>query len=42
MAIALGPKTMVSPNELLMSQHVSNEAIIRLFVEKGIFAKKIF
>jgi len=36
MAIALDPKTMVSSEELLISQVVSNEAIIRLLVEKGI------
>ena len=42
MATALDPKTMVSPNELLMSQDVSNEAIIRLLIEKGIFTKEEF
>jgi hypothetical protein len=42
MAIAPDPKTMVSPNELLMSQVVSQEAIIRLHVEKGIFSKEEF
>jgi hypothetical protein len=40
MAIAPDPKTMVSPNELLMSQIVSQEAVIRLLVEKGIFSKE--
>ena len=39
MAIALDPKTMVSPNELLLSQVISQEAIIRLLVEKGILTK---
>ena len=40
MAIGIDPKTMVSPNELLMSQVVSQEAIIRLLVQKGIFSKE--
>jgi len=40
MAIALDPKQIVSSEELLMSQVVSREAIIRLLVEKGIFSKK--
>ncbi len=35
-------KTMVSPNELLTSQVVSNEAVIRLLIEKGIFSKQEF
>jgi len=39
MAIALDPKQIVSSEELLMSQVVSREAIIRLLVEKGIFSK---
>jgi hypothetical protein len=42
MAIALDPKTMVSPNELLMSQVISQKAVIRLLVEKGIFTKEEF
>jgi hypothetical protein len=42
MATPLDPKTMVSPNEPLMSQVVSREAIIRLLVEKGIFSKEEF
>jgi len=42
MATALDPKQIVSSNELLMSQVVSQEAIIRLLVEKGIFTKKEF
>jgi len=41
MAIALDPKQIVSFEELLMSQ-VSQEAIIRLLVEKGIFSKEEF
>jgi hypothetical protein len=42
MAIALDPKQVVSSEELLMSQVVSQEAIIRLLVEKGIFSKEEF
>ena len=42
MAVALDPKQIVSSNELLMSQVVSQEAIIRLLVEKGIFSKEEF
>ncbi len=42
MAIALDPKTVVSSEELLMSQVVSQEAVIRLLVEKGIFTKEEF
>ncbi len=42
MAIALDPKQIVSSEELLMSQVVSQEAIIRLLVKKGIFAKEEF
>ena len=42
MAISVDPKQMVSSDELLMSQVVSNEAIIRLLVEKGIFSKEEF
>ena len=42
MAIALDPKQIVSSNELLMSQVVSQEAVIRLLVEKGIFSKEEF
>jgi hypothetical protein len=33
MAIALGPKQVVSFEELLMSQVVSQKALIKLFVE---------
>jgi len=36
------PKTMVSSNELLMFQVVSQEAIIRWLIEKGIFTKQKF
>ncbi len=42
MATGLDPKLMVSSEELLMSQVVSNGAIIRLFVQKGIFSKEEF
>ena len=42
MAIALDPKQIVSSNELLMSQVVSQEAVIRLLLEKGIFSKEEF
>ena len=42
MAIALDPKQVVSSEELLMSQVVSQEAVIRLLLEKGIFSKEEF
>jgi hypothetical protein len=42
MAIGLDPKQVVSSEELLMSQVVSQEAVIRLLVEKGIFSKEEF
>ena len=42
MAIALDPKQIVLNDELLMSQVVSQEAVIRLLVEKGIFSKEEF
>ena len=42
MAIALDPKQIVSSEELLMSQVVSQKAIIRLLVDKGIFTKEEF
>jgi site-specific recombinase len=42
MAISLDPKQIVSSEELLMSQVVSQEAVIRLLVEKGIFSKDEF
>lgn len=42
MAIGLDPNQIVSSDELLMSQVVSNEAIIRILVEKGIFTKEEF
>ena len=40
MAIALDPKRIASSDELLMSQVVSQEAIIRFLVQKGIFTKE--
>ena len=42
MAIGLDPKQLVLNDELLMSQVVSQEAVIRLLVEKGIFTKEEF
>jgi hypothetical protein len=42
MALVFDSKQMVSPNELLMSQVVSQEAVIRLLVKKGIFTKEEF
>jgi len=39
MAIGLGHKQIVSFEELLMSQVVQQDALTRLFVEKGIFTK---
>ena len=40
MAIPLDPKQTVSFEELLMSQVVTQEALTRLLVEKGIFTKE--
>ncbi len=42
MGSKIDPKTMVSSKELLMSQVVSQEAIIRLLIQKGIFTKEEF
>lgn len=42
MAIALDPKQIVLNDELLLSQVISQEAIIRLLIEKGIFSKEEF
>ena len=39
MAIGLDPKQIVSSEQLLMSLVVSQEAVIRLLVEKGIFTQ---
>jgi len=42
MSNAINSKQIVSFEELLMSQVVSQEAVIRLLVEKGIFTKEEF
>ena len=42
MAIPLDPKQIVSSEQLLMSLVVSQDAVIRLLVEKGIFSKEEF
>ena len=42
MSIALDPKQIVLNAELLLSQVISQEAIIRLLMEKGIFTKEEF
>ena len=42
MVIGLDSKQVVSFEELLMSQVVQQEALTRLLVEKGIFAKEEF
>jgi hypothetical protein len=42
MPIPLDAKQIVSSEELFMSQVVSQEAVIRLLVEKGIFNKEEF
>ena len=42
MATPLDPKQIVPFEELLMSQVVQQEAIIRLLVQKGIFSKEEF
>ena len=42
MATPLDPKQLVSFEELLMSQVVSQEALIRLLVKKGVFTKEEF
>ncbi len=42
MAIALDPEQIVLNDELLMPQVVSNEAVIRLLIEKGIFTTDEF
>ena len=41
-AIKLNDKQLVSFEELLMSQVVSREAHVRLFVGKGVFTKEEF
>ena len=42
MAIPLDPKQLVSFEEVLTSQMVSQDALIRLLIEKGIFSKDEF
>ena len=42
MAIGLSAKQVVSFEEHLMSQVISQEALTRLLVEKGVFTKKEF
>jgi hypothetical protein len=42
MAIRLDPKQVVSFEELLMSQVISQEALTMLLVEKGVFTKEEF
>jgi len=42
MAISLDPTQIVTSEELLMSQVVSQEALIRLLVQKGIFNREEF
>lgn len=42
MAVGLDSKQIVTSEELLMSQVLSQEAIIHLLVEKGIFSKEEF
>jgi hypothetical protein len=42
MAIGMDSKQLVSFEELLMSQVVSQDALIRLLIEKGIFTKEDF
>ena len=42
MATTLDPKQVVSSEELLMSQVVQQEALTKLLIEKGIFAKDEF
>ncbi len=42
METALNPKQIVFYEELLMSQIIQQEALTRLLVEKGVFAKEEF
>jgi hypothetical protein len=42
MAIGLDPRQIVSFEELLMSQVISQEALTRLLVEKEVFSKEEF
>ena len=42
MATPLAPKQLVSFEELLMSQVISQDALIRLLIERGLFTKDEF
>jgi len=42
MAIGLDPKQGVSPEQLITSLLVSQDAVVRLLIEKGIFTKEEF
>ena len=42
MATSLDPKQVVSFEQLLMSQVVSQDALIRLLIAKGLFTKEEF
>ena len=42
MATGLDPEQIVSSGELLMSQVVSQDAVVRLPLQKGIFGKEEF
>jgi len=42
MATPLDPKQLLSFEELLMSQVMQQEALSRLFIEKGVFTKDEF
>ena len=42
MAAPLDPKQVVSIEDLLISQAVSQDALIRLLIQKGIFTKEEF
>ena len=42
MAIAFDPKQVVSSEQFLMSEVVSQDAVILLLIEKGIFTKDDF
>jgi len=42
MAIGLDPKQGLSPEQLITSLLVSQDAVVRLLIENGIFTKKEF
>ena len=42
MAIGLDPKQGLSPEQLITSLLVSQDAVVRLLIEKGIFTKEEF